>query len=85
MTETKADGTKPLPNGQGIVVSLALGILENFDMAALSVDSADSLHLQIEALKLAFADAQAYVADSDYMAVRPANCLTRSICRSARS
>ena len=51
------------PNGQGIVALIALGILEHFDMAALPVDSADSVHLQIEAMKLAFADAQAYVAD----------------------
>ena len=51
------------PNGQGIVALIALGILQNFDMAALPVDSADSVHLQIEAVKLAFADALAYVAD----------------------
>ena len=44
------------PNGQGIGALIALGILENFDMAALAVDSADSLHLQIEAMKLGFAD-----------------------------
>jgi gamma-glutamyltranspeptidase/glutathione hydrolase len=59
------------PNGQGIVALIALGLLEQFDMASLPVDSADSVHLQIEAVKLAFADAQAYVADIDHMAVRP--------------
>ncbi|SRX93477.1 putative bifunctional acylase GgtA: cephalosporin acylase (GL-7ACA acylase) + gamma-glutamyltranspeptidase (GGT) [Mycobacterium tuberculosis H37Rv] [Mycobacterium shimoidei] len=59
------------PNGQGIVALMALGILEQFDMASLAVDSADSVHLQIEALKLAFADAQAYVADIDQMAMAP--------------
>lgn len=58
------------PNGQGIVALIALGILQNFDMAALQVDSADSVHLQIEAVKLAFADAQAYVADPDSMDLR---------------
>src|SRR5699024_333630 len=51
------------PNGQGVVALIALGILEQFDMASAPADSADSLHLQIEAVKLAFADAQAYVAD----------------------
>jgi gamma-glutamyltranspeptidase / glutathione hydrolase len=55
------------PNGQGIVALIALGILQNFDMAALPVDSAESVHLQIEAVKLAFADARAYVADPDTM------------------
>ena len=58
------------PNGQGIVALIALGILEHFDMSALPADSADSVHLQIEALKLAFADAQAYVADIDHMPLR---------------
>ena len=38
------------PNGQGIAAQMALGILEGFDLAALAVDSADSLHLQIEAV-----------------------------------
>ena len=59
------------PNGQGIVALIALGILEQFDMSSLPVDSADSVHLQIEALKLAFADAQAYVADFDHMPLGP--------------
>ena len=44
------------PNGQGIAAQMALGILERFDLGAIRVDSADSLHLQIEAMKLAFAD-----------------------------
>ncbi len=63
------------PNGQGIVALIALGILEQFDMASLPADSADSVHLQIEAVKLAFADAQAYVADIDHMPARPEHLL----------
>lgn len=55
------------PNGQGIVALIALGILEHFDMAAYPADSADSVHLQIEAVKLAFADAHAYLGDVDHM------------------
>jgi gamma-glutamyltranspeptidase / glutathione hydrolase len=51
------------PNGQGIVALMALGMLRHFDLAALPVDRADSLHLQIEAMKLAFADAYRYVSD----------------------
>ncbi|HEX7322466.1 MAG TPA: gamma-glutamyltransferase, partial [Mycobacterium sp.] len=57
------------PNGQGIVALIALGILEQFDMASLPVDSADSVHLQIEAVKLAFADAYAYIGDADHLPV----------------
>jgi len=58
------------PNGQGIVCLMALGILSNFDVADYPVDSADSVHLQIEAVKLAFADARRYVADPKAMGVR---------------
>ncbi|MDI3313624.1 MAG: gamma-glutamyltransferase family protein [Mycobacterium sp.] len=59
------------PNGQGIVALIALGILEHFDMGSLAVDSADSVHLQIEAVKLAFAAAQPHVADIGHMPLRP--------------
>lgn len=51
------------PNGQGIAALIALGILENWDLPQYPVDSADSLHLQIEAMKLAYADAHRYVSD----------------------
>ncbi|MGA8126870.1 MAG: gamma-glutamyltransferase, partial [Mycobacterium sp.] len=63
------------PNGQGIVALIALGILEHFDMSSFAIDSADSVHVQIEAVKLAFADAQAYVADVEHMTVRPEHLL----------
>jgi gamma-glutamyltranspeptidase / glutathione hydrolase len=69
------------PNGQGIVALIALGILEQFDMAALPVDSADSVHLQIEAVKLAFADAQAYVSDIEHMTVSPRSLLDKDYLR----
>lgn len=65
------------PNGQGIVALIALGILEHFDLASLPVDSADSVHLQIEAVKLAFADAQAYVADIEHMPLAPERLLDK--------
>jgi gamma-glutamyltranspeptidase/glutathione hydrolase len=65
------------PNGQGIAALVALGILENLDIASLPVDSAESVHLQIEAVKLAFADALAYVADRDYMPIHPGQLLDK--------
>jgi gamma-glutamyltranspeptidase/glutathione hydrolase len=49
------------PNGQGIAAQIALGILQNFDMASMPPDSVASQHLQIEAMKLAFADTYRYV------------------------
>jgi gamma-glutamyltranspeptidase/glutathione hydrolase len=57
------------PNGQGIAALIALGILEHFDVASLPVDGADSQHLQIEAMKLAFADTYRYVAERSAMEV----------------
>ena len=57
------------PNGQGIAALIALGILSHFDIAALPVDSVQSQHLQIEAMKLAFADVYRYVAERGAMEV----------------
>ncbi|HUP96812.1 MAG TPA: gamma-glutamyltransferase family protein [Usitatibacter sp.] len=63
------------PNGQGIAALVALGILRNFDMASHPVDSPDSYHLQIEAMKLAFADTWRNVSDPAAMQVTPAQML----------
>jgi len=63
------------PNGQGIAALIALGILEHFDVASLAVDGVDSQHLQIEAIKLAFADVYRYVAEPHQMEVTPAQML----------
>jgi len=63
------------PNGQGIAAQIALGILEKFDLAAHPVDSVDSQHLQIEAMKLAFADVYRYVSEPASMTVTPAQML----------
>jgi gamma-glutamyltranspeptidase / glutathione hydrolase len=57
------------PNGQGIAALMALGILSNFDMAALPVDGTASFHLQIEAMKLAFADVYRHVSERSAMQV----------------
>jgi len=59
------------PNGQGIAALMALGILEHFDIASLPVDGTASFHLQIEAMKLAFADVYRYVAEPSAMHVTP--------------
>lgn len=57
------------PNGQGIAALMALGIAKNFDLAGMRVDGVDSQHVQIEAMKLAFADAYRYVAEPSSMEV----------------
>ena len=51
------------PNSQGIVLLLALNILEGFNLQQLGHNSADYIHAVTEALKLAFADRDRYIAD----------------------
>lgn len=63
------------PNGQGIAALICLGILRNFDMREFPADSADSIHLQIEAMKSAFVDVLRHVADSDHMRLQPTELL----------
>lgn len=57
------------PNGQGLTALIALHILDGLDLSELSRESSQSYHLQIEAIKLAFADAQRYIADPERAAV----------------
>ncbi|HXF80524.1 MAG TPA: gamma-glutamyltransferase family protein [Usitatibacter sp.] len=84
----KADWTDPIsieyrgyrlhempPNGQGIAALACLGILRHHDLASLPADSADSLHLQIEAMKIALADTWAHVSDPAHSRVTPAQML----------
>ena len=54
------------PNGQGLAALLALNLLEGFDLASLGSLSPDRLHLLIEAMRLAFADARWYVSDPEF-------------------
>jgi gamma-glutamyltranspeptidase / glutathione hydrolase len=63
------------PNGQGIAALIALGIVRHFDLASMQVDSAASQHLQIEAMKLAFADVYRFVAEPRAMTLTPAQML----------
>lgn len=73
------------PNGQGITALIGLNILEGFDIASLKRDSAESFHLQIEALKLAFADAHRYVADPDFSDVPVERLLSKGYARQRKS
>jgi gamma-glutamyltranspeptidase/glutathione hydrolase len=53
------------PNGQGIVALMALNMLKRFDFPAR--DTVDTVHKQIEAMKLAFADGFKHVTDAPSM------------------
>ena len=58
------------PNGQGLMALIALGILKHIH-GDLPLDSADSVHLQIEAQRIAFAEAERHLADLSHMRVKP--------------
>jgi gamma-glutamyltranspeptidase/glutathione hydrolase len=57
------------PTTQGFVALEMLKILEAFDLKKNGAQSADALHLMIEAKKLAFADRDRHLADRDHMKV----------------
>ena len=79
------------PNGQGLAAQIALGILQHFDLPqSAPVDSADSMHLQIEAMKIALNAAAEHFADIAAMRVTPqklleSGSLERAAARISRS
>ncbi|CAI6025105.1 Glutathione hydrolase-like YwrD proenzyme [Cohnella sp. JJ-181] len=70
------------PNGSGLTALLALNILKGFEFA--ERDTADTLHLQLEAMKLAYADGKAYIADAGAMSVSAAELLSDAYARERR-
>src|SRR5919106_5338297 len=57
------------PNSSGHVLLQELNLVEQFDLQGLGCNTAESIHLMVEAKKLAFMDREAYVADPDYVDV----------------
>ena len=55
------------PNSSGHVLLQELSLVEQFDLQSLGCNTAESIHLMVEAKKLAFADREAYVADPRFM------------------
>ncbi|XP_053166639.1 glutathione hydrolase-like YwrD proenzyme [Hemicordylus capensis] len=69
------------PNGQGITALLALNILENFNMNELGHNTPDYLHVLIESVKISFADALWFCADSEKASVPTVKLLSKSYAR----
>jgi len=57
------------PNGQGIAALQILNILENYDVRNMGFESAEYIHLFVEAKKLAFEDRAKYYADSNFSSI----------------
>ena len=73
------------PNGQGIVALETLNLLEGFALREMEHNSAEYLHLIVESLKLAFADAFAHVADPRAVHVPVAQMLDKTYAAQRRA
>lgn len=64
------------PNGQGIATLIGLGLMEIAGVGSRPVDDVDTLHVAIEATKLALADVAEHVGDEAAMRVPPADLIS---------
>lgn len=69
------------PNGQGLMALIALGILNQVDVGQYPLDSADSVHLQAEAMRIAYAEIERHLADIDHMKVPVQDLLSENYLR----
>lgn len=65
------------PNSSGHVLLQMLNLLEPWDLGALGANSVPSIHLMVEAKKLAFADREAYLADPERVEIPLAGLLSK--------
>jgi gamma-glutamyltranspeptidase/glutathione hydrolase len=65
------------PNGQGIATLEMLNLLEGYDLKKMGFNSPETLHLMVEAKKLAFADRAKYYADPDFAKVPVAGLISK--------
>lgn len=72
------------PNGQGVIALETLNILEGFELSELEHNSAEYIHLVVEALKLALADGLAHIADPSVVAVPTAQMLDKEYAAARR-
>jgi len=65
------------PNGQGIATLQILNILEGFDLKSMSRNSAETLHIMVEAKKIAWADRAKFYADPEFAKIPLAGLLSK--------
>jgi gamma-glutamyltranspeptidase / glutathione hydrolase len=65
------------PNSSGHVLLQELNLIESFNIPALGLLSSESIHLMVEAKKLAFADRERYLADPDWTQIPLQRLLSR--------
>ncbi len=59
----------PPPSSGGVTLAEMLNIVEGFDLAGLGWQSADAIHVAVEAMRRAYADRNHYLGDPDYVDV----------------
>ena len=57
------------PNSSGHVLLQELSLAERFDLRTLGCNTAESIHVMVEAKRLAFSDREAYMADPEWVEV----------------
>jgi gamma-glutamyltranspeptidase/glutathione hydrolase len=72
------------PNGQGIAVLQMLNLLEPYDLRSMGPQSAQALHLLIEAKKLAYEDRARYYHDPDFGTVPVARLISKEYAAARR-
>lgn len=75
----------PPPSSGGVTVAMILKLLEPFALTRLKPGSVEAVHLIAEAMRLAYADRDAYVADPDFVAVPVAGLLDEAYLESRRA
>ena len=66
------------PNSSGHILLQELNVVELFDLRELGCNTAESIHLMVEAKKLAFADREKYMADPNWIDVPIEGMLSKS-------
>ena len=69
--------TMPPPSSGGIAMLAMLNILERYDLKGMGAGSAAALHLQVEAMRRAFADRAEFLGDPDFVKVPVAGLTSR--------
>lgn len=77
--------SKTAPWSQGPVLLQALRILEGIDLAAMDPYGADFVHVVTEAMKLAYADREAYYGDPDFARIPMETLLSRDYAATRRA
>ena len=73
------------PNGQGLTALLALNMLEGIDLPSMRAQPELYYHTMIEAMKVAFADRNRYIADPAFAATPVADLLSKEYAATRRA